>query len=68
MEEHAVREPSPRPFTVKVVKTVKVRTFLTRGLAAAFGGTTNKKERERESPGIEGLSRSRSFLFVVSPA
>ena len=41
---------------------------LTRGLAAAFGGTTNKTERERESPGIKGLSRSRSVLFVVRPA
>jgi hypothetical protein len=31
------------------------------------GLTTNTKERERESPGIEGLSRSRSFVFVVPP-
>jgi hypothetical protein len=40
----------------------------TRGLAAAFGGTTNEQERKRESPGIEGLSRFRSCSFVVSPA
>jgi len=65
MEQHAVQGPQPRAFTVKDVKTSALQT---RGLAAAFGGTTNKKERERESPGIEGLFRSRSFLFVASPA
>jgi hypothetical protein len=38
------------------------------GLAAAFGGTTSEEEQERESPEIEGLSRSCSSSLVVSPA
>jgi len=68
MERHAVHEPQPRAATVKIVKDVKADAVLTRGLAAAFGGTTSEEEQERESPSITGLSRSWSCSLVVCPA
>ncbi len=68
MELHAVKGPLPRTATVKRVKDVKTSALWTRGLAAAFGGTTNNEERERENPLISGFSLSRSSMFVVSPA
>jgi len=53
---------------VHAAECIEVIDLTTRGLVAAFGGTTSEAERERESPGIEGLSRSRSASLVVSPA